>query len=1424
MEDVIFAGTAAKAPLGRAEVILTIDNTDGALPIEYAEVTISRIMFRTGGSEYAINGRPCRLLDVQELLSDSGIGREMHVVVGQGQLDAILHATPIERRGFIEEAAGVLKHRKRKEKALRKLEAMGANLTRLEDLTTELRRQLKPLGKQAEVARRASVIQADLRDARLRLLADDLLQGRLAARARAGRRDRAARAPRRGRGRARPAPTSASASSRPPSATRRRASPRRRRPGTGCQPARAVPRAGEPRPRAQPQPARGRRRGPERSRPGRAGRRGRSRTGRGRRDLAAAARRRHRGRSRPSSEQRASRRDARSPLEESRLAGLLRAAADRREGYARLVGQRDALRSRVESAEAEIGRLQATRLEAAERAEPAQREFTALESQGRRARRRRARPRHRARARVEPRSARRRAAARAACSPTSRSPSATGPRSWPARRRSSSGCDARTALRHCSPPTTRSPGCSARWPRCCRSSPDGRPRSRPRWAPRPTPSPSTTSGVPSRPCVTCADEDGGRAPMLVSGARAARGPRRIGPTLPAPATYALDVVDAPPTSSSRRSTHLLARVALAEDLESAPRPGARASRSAGRDPRRRRRRGRVVVGGSAAAPSLLEVQAAVDEATADLHVGDRELRAPAVRARRGAGAPPRLPGRGRGRAGQAARVRRGDGCGRRGAGPPRRDRAGRGRGGGPDRPAIDAGRGRSADAAAPALDELDQRVVAAGDSSRPRKSPTGPSATGSTRSAGRCGRPRSSRGSRSVPARSGCARCAPAPTSSNVGGRGAGRSATAPRPGGRSGHAGAGRRRRRVRRGARAGPPGAVDRRRRCRAAAAESARRAREEELTAVRAQTRELATALERLVDSVHRDEVARAEQRLRVEALETKAVEELGIDPDTLLDRVRTRGAGAAEPACCRRGGADDEPVDRRNRGGRRRVAGPVRPGGAGEADAQRRSARSPCSAGSTRSRWRSSPRWRSARRSSPSSSRTSRTPGATCSGSSARSTSACSRCSWRRTRTPRASSPTCSAGCSPAARAGSSSPTPTTRSATGVDVEARPAGKRVKRLSLLSGGERSLTAVALLVAIFKARPEPVLRPGRGRGGARRHEPRPAAGHPRGAARDLPAHRGHPPEAHDGDRRRAVRRDDARRRRDHRDQPAPPGRRPRLTNDHVSVASCADAWCVRHEGTSRHRNVVIGRPGALGDSRRGSDLARRPWCRAARRDRRRRVPRPGPTSPPAAGGRARRAAERLDDGSDATAATDDEPDVGRATAARRRRHADLRTGPRAELLAEPEVEAPESAEGRLVRLRARLARSQSTLGRGPALAAVRPPGRRGHLGAGRGDPPRRRRRRRARRWSWSQRLRTRVKVLGSRDAGAGARRCCARSSWPRSQPDLDRTLRRRPRRGPPGGRARRRRQRHGQDHDRRQDRPDARRPGQGRPARCS
>jgi len=175
MEDVIFAGTSSKAPLGRAEVMLTIDNSDGALPIEYSEVTISRTLFRNGASEYAINKEPCRLLDVQELLSDSGLGREMHVIVGQGQLDQVLHASPEDRRRFIEEAAGILKHRRRKEKTERKLESMQANLTRLNDLAGEIRRQLTPLGRQADIAREAQTIQAVVRDAKARVLADDVV-------------------------------------------------------------------------------------------------------------------------------------------------------------------------------------------------------------------------------------------------------------------------------------------------------------------------------------------------------------------------------------------------------------------------------------------------------------------------------------------------------------------------------------------------------------------------------------------------------------------------------------------------------------------------------------------------------------------------------------------------------------------------------------------------------------------------------------------------------------------------------------------------------------------------------------------------------------------------------------------------------------------------------------------------------------------------------------------------------------------------------------------------------------------------------------------------------------------------------------------------------------------------------------------------
>jgi len=162
MDDVIFAGTDKRSALGRAEVGLTIDNSDGLVPIEFNEVTITRTLFRTGESEYAINNVPCRLLDIQELLSDAGVGRQQHVIISQGQIDAVLNAKPEERRLIIEEAAGVLKYRKRKEKSERRLAATETNLTRLQDLLREVRRQLRPLERQAEAARRHGSVVAEL--------------------------------------------------------------------------------------------------------------------------------------------------------------------------------------------------------------------------------------------------------------------------------------------------------------------------------------------------------------------------------------------------------------------------------------------------------------------------------------------------------------------------------------------------------------------------------------------------------------------------------------------------------------------------------------------------------------------------------------------------------------------------------------------------------------------------------------------------------------------------------------------------------------------------------------------------------------------------------------------------------------------------------------------------------------------------------------------------------------------------------------------------------------------------------------------------------------------------------------------------------------------------------------------------------------
>ncbi|MBK0374112.1 AAA family ATPase [Streptomyces sp. RB110-1] len=378
MEDVIFAGTTGRPPLGRAEVSLTIDNSDGALPIEYAEVTITRIMFRNGGSEYQINGDTCRLLDIQELLSDSGIGREMHVIVGQGQLDSVLHADPMGRRAFIEEAAGVLKHRKRKEKAVRKLDAMGANLARVQDLTDELRRQLKPLGRQAAVARRAAVIQADLRDARLRLLADDLvtlrdaLRDEIADEAELKKRKEAAEAELR----------TALAREAELEGEVRRLAPRLQRAQQTwyelsqlAERVRGTVSLADARVRSASEAPTEERRGRDPEDMEREAARIREQEA----ELAAALE----AAEHALEDTVAHRADLERELavEERRLKDVARAIADRREGLARLNGQVNAARSRAGSAQAEIDRLAAARDEARERAASAQEEYEQLKAE-----------------------------------------------------------------------------------------------------------------------------------------------------------------------------------------------------------------------------------------------------------------------------------------------------------------------------------------------------------------------------------------------------------------------------------------------------------------------------------------------------------------------------------------------------------------------------------------------------------------------------------------------------------------------------------------------------------------------------------------------------------------------------------------------------------------------------------------------------------------------------------------------------------------------------------------------------------------------------------------------------------------------------------------------------------------------------------
>ena len=614
MEDVIFAGTSGRPPLGRAEVLLTIDNTDGALPIEYAEVTISRTMFRNGGSEYAINGNPCRLLDVQELLSDSGIGREMHVIVGQGQLDTILHATPEDRRGLHRGGgrrtqapqaqgegapqAGV--DRRQPDPAQPTCSARsGASSSRWAG------RPRWPAGPQS--------VQADVRDARARLMADDLATARTALEQeladesvlleRRAEVEQALAATRETRGRAR------GGAARGPARRWPRAQEtwfglsglRERLRGTAGLAAERVRNAA-----SQPEV-------PDGARPRRA--RGRGRTGCAprRQEITAEVEG-----NRTALEGAVSARQAAEHAfaeEERRVAGLQRAAADRREGMARLHGQVNGLRSRAAAAEEEVGRLTEARADGVARAERAQHDFTSLESRvaGLDAGEEGLDSEHEAassllsdiedRLAKTPRGAHRRRA-RALVAERPQGGPRAGPQPQGRRRRAARGH--RLGQR---PARARSPRCSACAPATRRPSP-------PRSAVPPTRSPSATSTPRSAPSTTSrtttsaapgillggADVDDTAWPGLPDGRGLRHGRRRV-----------------PRRPACPRWPRLLFKVAVVDDLAAArgswsPTPP---------DVTAVTRDGDLLgahfaAGGSSSQPSLIEVQAAVDEATEQL--------------------------------------------------------------------------------------------------------------------------------------------------------------------------------------------------------------------------------------------------------------------------------------------------------------------------------------------------------------------------------------------------------------------------------------------------------------------------------------------------------------------------------------------------------------------------------------------------------------------------------------------------------------------------------------------------------------------------------------------------------------------------------------------------------------------------------------
>jgi len=1052
MDDVIFAGTSGRPPLGRAEVLLTIDNSDGALPIEYAEVTISRTMFRSGGSEYAINGQSCRLLDVQDLLSDSGIGREMHVIVGQGQLDTILHATPEDRRGFVEEAAGVLKHRKRKEKALRKLDSTEGNLTRLNDLLTEIRRQLKPLGRQAEVARQAQTVQADVRDAKARLLADDLVTARTALEQELA--DESVLVERREQveqqiATARENEAALEAALREDLPALAKAQEtwfalnglRERLRGTQSlaaerlRNAASVPEVEHGRDPEQLEAEAERVREQERAT-----------------DAEVEA---HRTALEQAVTTRRAAEDA-AAEEDRRIAALHRAAADRREGLARLHGQVNALKSRAAAADDEVGRLTLAREEAVARADRAQRDFTALETRvaGLDAGEEGLDAEHEAASAALEDVEERLAKLREEAAQADRDRSALAARK-DALELGLARKDGAGALLAADPGRISGLIGSVAAVLSVRAGFE-------------TAVAAALGGAADAVAVTDADaaitaidllkaDDLGRAGLLLGGAPA---DPRDWPPLTGGAVYAVDVVDCAETLRPALS-RLLQRVAVVDDLTAA-----RALVADLRDVTAVTRDGDVLgahfaSGGSSAQQSLIEIQAAVDEATdrlaeavaaaerltfetsrleaerldaqkrvdvalAKLHESDATLAAVAEEL---------------GQYGAQARAARGEA-----------ERLGQ---------AIEKAL-EAREQAVAGLADLEERLAAAEDAGEEE-----PSSDERDRLA------EAARTARQAETDARLALRTSEERARAIHGRADGllRAAKAER----EARAKAAERRERLLREGRAAQAvgsavarvlvrieGAIARAADARTAV-DHARSGREQELLGVRATLRQLGTELEELVSSVHRDEMARTQQRMRIEQLEEKALAELGLDADSLAadygpdQPVPVTSAGA--------NGDEDAPVEtvpyvreeqaKRLRAAERALAqlGRINPLALEEFAAMeerhqflteqledlrstRRDLLDIVKEVDARVEQVFTEAYADVERAFDH--------------------------VFKRL--------------FPGGEGRLVLTDPDNMLTTGIEVEARPPGKKVKRLSLLSGGERSLVAVAFLVALFKARPSP------------------------------------------------------------------------------------------------------------------------------------------------------------------------------------------------------------------------------------------------------------------------------------------------------------------------------------------------------------